>query len=598
MRVTQLFGKTVYEDSASEDMIASQILLYRAGYVRQLAAGIFSYLHLGQRSLKKIEQILREEMDAIGGAEIVMPVVHPAEIWKRTNRWYEIDQSMIRFQDRTERDMVLAMTHEEVVADLARTEIDSYKQLPKLVYQIYTKFRDEARSRCGLIRVREFTMKDSYSLDRDYEGLAKQYVNHYDAYFRIFSRMGLPVVSILSDTGMMGGRMAHEYMYLNPIGEDTVFVCTSGRYKANKEVATVRKTFAPAEPLALEKVHTPGTKTIAELAALLGVAESATAKMVFFFGEKDDKKGPIGQLVAVVVRGDMEANPIKVQKLSKVKNLRPATTEEISAAGMVAGYASPIGVAKGKAFVIVDDLVANSNNLVAGANETDYHFKNANYGRDFEADLVADVIFAYEGGPCPACADPACTLKAHRGVEVGNIFQLGTKYTEAMDATFVDNDGKRKPLIMGSYGIGVGRALACVAEHHHDDRGLVLPITVAPYEVVLVGLLESEEIAAACETLYRELRGHGVQVLFDDRDKKAASPGEKFGDADLMGIPVRITVSGRSMKNGGAEIKLRRGTDATVLPIDGVVDHVRQLVSELYAEIAGEVDKAERWSEQ
>ncbi len=595
MRFSQLFGKTVYEESTGEDHIASQILLHRAGYVRQLAAGIFSYLHLGHRSLKKIEQILREEMDGIGGSEIAMPVVHPAEIWKRTNRWYEIDQSMARFKDRTDRDMVLAMTHEEVVADLARTEIDSYKQLPKLVYQVYTKFRDEARSRCGLIRVREFTMKDSYSLDRDYEGLAKQYVNHYDAYFRIFARMGLPVVSIQSDTGMMGGRMAHEYMYLNAIGEDTVFICACNRYKANKEVATVRKTYSTAEPLPLEKVHTPDTKTIADLAALLDVPESATAKMVFFFGEKDDKKGPVGQLVAVVVRGDMEANPIKVQKLAKVKNLRPATAEEISKAGMVPGFASPIGIPAGKAFVIVDDLVANGNNFVAGANETDYHVKNANYGRDFGADLVADVIFAYEGGPCPACSDPACVLRAHRGVEVGNIFQLGTKYTEALDATFVDNDGKRKPLIMGSYGIGVGRALACVAEHCHDDRGLLLPITVAPYEVVLVGLLDSEEVQRECEALYAELRKSGFQVLYDDRDKKAASPGEKFGDADLMGIPVRVTVSGRSMKNGGAEIKLRSSSEATIVPLAETAGHVSRLVADLYREIAEGVANAETW---
>lgn len=572
MRFTNLFGKTLREDQKDAEAVSHNLLL-RAGYVRQLAAGIFSYLHFGLRSLRKIEQILREEMDRIGGDEISMPFVHPAEIWQKTKRWYDVDESLARFKDRSERDMVLAMTHEEVVADLASKEIDSYKQLPKLVYQIQSKFRDEARARGGLIRVREFTMKDSYSLDTSVAGLEKQYHAHYEAYFKIFERIGLPVIAILSDTGMMGGQVAHEYMYVTPIGEDTIFICEASGYMANKEVATIRKVAEVRDPLPLEKVLTPQKKTIAALADFLQKKPSETAKVVFFKGTVDEEE----KLILALVRGDMEVNPIKVQKLGNVMKMEPASEADIRAAKAVPGYASPIGIDREKTLVIADDLVVKTNNLVVGANEENYHLLNACHGRDYEADIRGDIIFAFEGAPCPVSEpDSGNTLRAVRGIEVGNIFQLGTKYTEALGALYMDENGRPQPIVMGSYGIGVGRLLACLCEEYNDEDGLLLPISVAPYQVHLVGLLENEETINTAEQIYQDLQAAGIEVIFDDRHKKTATPGVKFSDADLIGIPIRITVSKRSLKQDGVELKLRKATEKVVIPVDAVVTEVRK----------------------
>jgi prolyl-tRNA synthetase len=590
MKFTNLFGKTLRDDQRDADNVSYNLLL-RAGYIRQLASGIFSYLHFGQRSLKKIEQILREEMNAIGGDEICMPVVHPAEIWQKTNRWYDIDDSLVRFKDRNDRDMVLAMTHEEVVANLASSEIDTYKQLPKLVYQMFTKFRDEPRSRGGLIRVREFTMKDSYSLDRDVAGLEKQYIAHYNSYFRIFARTGLPAIAIQSDTGMMGGRVAHEYMYIAPIGEDTIFICEKSGYKANKEVATVRKVYKDIQALPLEKVHTPNKKTIAELATFLDASEDSFAKMVFFSGIVGGER----KVVVAVVRGDMEANPIKVQKLSGADKMQAATEAEISDIGAVAGYASPMNIDKTKAIVIVDDLVARTNNLVVGANEADYHYKNACYGRDYEADMVGDIISAYDGALCPISDSDDAVLQSVRGVEIGNIFQLGTKYTAALDAFFTDEDGTKKPIVMGSYGIGVGRLLSCLCEEHFDIKGLCLPISVAPYHVVIVALIDSPEIEIAATQLYHDLRAAGIEVIYDDREGKVATAGIKFSDADLIGFPIRLTVSKRSLLNGGVEFKMRRENESSILSLDQVIPTVKDKISLLFNELKEKADTAETW---
>ena len=590
MKFTNLFGKTLRDDQRDADNVSYNLLL-RAGYIRQLASGIFSYLHFGQRSLKKIEQILREEMNAIGGDEICMPVVHPAEIWQKTNRWYDIDDSLVRFKDRNDRDMVLAMTHEEVVANLASSEIDTYKQLPKLVYQMFTKFRDEPRSRGGLIRVREFTMKDSYSLDRDVAGLEKQYIAHYNSYFRIFARTGLPAIAIQSDTGMMGGRVAHEYMYIAPIGEDTIFICEKSGYKANKEVATVKKVFKDIPALPLEKVHTPNKKTIAELAAFLDASEDSFAKMVFFSGIVGGER----KVVVAVVRGDMEANPIKVQKLSGADKMQAATEAEISDIGAVAGYASPMNIDKTKAIVVVDDLVARTNNLVVGANEADYHYKNACYGRDYEADIVGDIISAYDGALCPISDTDDAVLQSVRGVEIGNIFQLGTKYTAALDAFFTDEDGTKKPIVMGSYGIGVGRLLSCLCEEHFDIKGLCLPISVAPYHVVIVALIDSPEIEIAATQLYHDMRAAGIEVIYDDREGKVATAGIKFSDADLIGFPIRLTVSKRSLLNGGVEFKMRRENESSILSLDQVIPTVQDKISLLFNELKEKADTAETW---
>ncbi|MDL1886142.1 proline--tRNA ligase, partial [Anaerolineae bacterium CFX8] len=399
--MSQLFSQTLREAPGDAE-IASHQLLLRAGFIRPLAAGIFSYLPLARRALTKIENIVREEMDAIGGQEITMPVVHPADIWKETGRWQAIGPEMGRFQDRAGRDMVLAMTHEEVVGDLVRKEIRSYRQLPALLYHIQTKWRDEPRSRAGLIRVREFTMKDSYSLDADWDGLDKQYRAHYTAYFRIYNRCGLDVIAVKSDTGMMGGRLAHEFMYLTPIGEDTLLVCDGCGYAANREVARFKKPELPHEvPLPLEKVPTPGTTTIESLAKFLELPAAKTAKAVFMMAAVSESGQDTEKFVLAIVRGDMEANETKLANAVKAKAMRPATEDEIRAAGAVPGYGSPVGVKN--ALVVVDDLIPMSPNLVGGANEEGYHFLNVTYGRDYSADVVADIAAAREGDACPEC---------------------------------------------------------------------------------------------------------------------------------------------------------------------------------------------------
>jgi prolyl-tRNA synthetase len=579
--MSKLFSQTMRE-TPSEAEIPSHQLLLRAGFIRQLAAGVFSYLPLGRRSLTKIENIIRQEMDAIDGQEVTMPVVHPAEIWQETGRWYEIDAEMGRLKDRTGRDMVLAMTHEEVVADLVRKEVHSYRQLPMMIYHIQTKWRDDPRPRAGLIRVREFTMKDSYTLDADMEGLDAQYRAHYQAYFNIFHRCGLPVIAVGSDVGMMGGSMAHEYMYLTPVGEDTIMICDSCGYASNRQIALFQKPPTPQEELlAVEKVATPDAKTIEELAAFLDIPQSKTAKAVFFTATFTDGNESREQFVFAVVRGDMELNETKLMNAIKAVELRPATEDEIIATGAVPGYASPVGLKD--ALVVVDDIIPLSPNLVAGANEDGFHLRNVNYERDYEADIVVDIAAAQEGDACPNCDG---VLKAARGVEVGNIFKLGTRYSEALGAYYLDVDGESKPVVMGSYGIGSGRLLACVAEQYHDEFGLIWPVSVAPYQVHLVvltgkGSVENMETA---EKLYADLQAEGIEVLFDDREE---SPGVKFNDADLIGVPIRITVSDRSLKSGGIEFKRRDLTDKEIIPLDEVANKIKDEIRELQKALDG-----------
>jgi prolyl-tRNA synthetase len=595
MKLSQLFGQTLREAPSDAD-VESHKLLVRAGFIRPLGAGIFSYLHLAKRSMQKIESILRDAMDRIGGQEISMPVVHPAEVWKETGRWAQIGSEMGRFKDRNDHDMVLAMTHEEVVADLVRREIQSYKQLPRLVYHIQTKWRDDPRPRAGLIRVREFTMKDSYSLDADWDGLDRQYHLHYQAYFNIYHRCGLDVVAVKSDTGIMGGKLAHEFMFLTPIGEDTLILCNACGYSANRQVARFQKMPAlPEELKAIEKVHTPACKTIEDLANLLGVPKSRTAKAVFFMATiPQDPEGlskPLWseqeQFIFAIIRGDMDLNETKLANAIGARDLRPATEDEIKAIGAVPGFASPIGLTplpKGEGpgvRVIVDDSITFSPNLVAGANETDHHLLNTNTPRDYVADIVTDIAAADEGHACPECG---CALRKERGVEVGNLFKLGTSYSEALGCTFLDKVGQQKPVIMGSYGIGVGRLLACIAEAHHDEHGLVWPITVAPFQVHLVllrgnGSPQAEETA---DKLYTDMQTAGIEVLYDDRDE---SPGVKFNDADLIGCPVRITVSERALGQGGVEMKLRQEQAKGIVPLEETVARLRSVLQSMQAEL-------------
>jgi prolyl-tRNA synthetase len=558
MRLSKLFFASLRDDPAEAEMVSHKLLV-RAGYVRQLGAGIYSMLPLGFRVQQRIEQVIREEMNAIGGQEMEMPVVHPADLWRETGRYQKIGPEMVRFKDRGGRDMVLAMTHEEVVADLLRDLVKSYRQLPAIVYHFQTKFRDEPRSRGGLIRVREFVMKDSYTLDADEESLERSYMAHYHAYERIFERLGLSTVAVGADVGIMGGSLAHEFMVLNQHGEDTLVICDACGYAANQQIAAVGKPEPPAEEQRpTEEVATPETPTIATLAAFLGVGEDRTAKATFFMTGD-------GRLVTAVVRGDFEVNETKLSNAVKaVGGLRPAQAEEIKAVGMEPGYASPIGASG--TVVVVDDLAARSPNLVAGANRHGYHLLNVNVGRDFSPDLVTDIANAREGDPCPQCGG---TVGLHKGIEVGNIFKLGTDFTEKLGATYLAEDGSRHHVIMGSYGIGLGRAMACIVESHHDDKGIAWPASIAPYpaHLVAIGAARDPAVAEAAEGLYQRLADAGVEVLYDDRDE---SPGVKFTDAELLGMPLIITLSPRSLAAGGAEVTDRASGDRSVVPIADV----------------------------
>ena len=574
MKMSQLFGQTL-RDAPAEAEVASHQLLTRAGFLRPLGAGIFTYLHLAEKTSTRIENILRDEMDIIGGQEISMPVIHPADLWKETGRWYQIGSEMGRFRDKNERDMVLAMTHEEVIADLVRKEIQSYKQLPRLLYHIQTKWRDDPRPRAGLIRVREFVMKDSYSLDVDAAGLDRQYRAHYQAYFNIFARCGIPVITVMSDVGMMGGQLAHEFMYLTPIGEDTLILCDRCGYTANRQVARFRKPEAETQtPEPMRSVATPKVATIEALAQFLKIPTSKTAKAVFFVASIAEGREEKDVFVFAVVRGDMEVNDTKLANAVKARELRPAREEEIRAVGAVPGFASPVGLSN--VLVVVDDLAARSPNLVAGANEADFHLLNVNHGRDYQAGIVTDIALAAEGHACPECGS---ALRASRGVEVGNIFKLGTRYSDSLGCTFLDRDGRSQPVVMGSYGIGVGRLLACIAEEHHDARGLIWPITVAPYQVHLVALRGGEQLA---ERLYADLRSNRIDVLYDDREE---TPGVKFADADLIGVPLRITASEKSIARGGVELKRRDGEAMTIVPEAEVIAAIKAVIEELEAAI-------------
>jgi prolyl-tRNA synthetase len=545
MRLSQLFFTSLRDDPSDAEM-ASHRLLVRAGYVRQLGSGIYSLLPLGFRVNKRVEQIIREEMDRIGSQELEMPVVHPADIWKASGRYQAIGPELTRFKDRNDRDMVLAMTHEEVIGLLLADVVKSYRQLPVMLYHFQTKWRDEPRARGGLIRVREFVMKDAYSCDRDEAGLDVSYEAQKGAYIRIFERLGLDTKIVSSDVGIMGGSQAHEFMVLNPAGEDVLVLCDACGYAANRQVArTPRTEPASEEALPREEVATPGTTTIATLAAFLGIGEDRTAKAAFFVAGD-------GRLVTAIVRGDHEVNETKLANAAgATTGLRPATVDEIKAAGMEPGYGSPVGARN--TFVVVDELVARSPNLVAGANREGYHYRNVNVGRDFTADVTADITNVQEGDPCPVCG---VRVRLENGIEVGNIFKLGTKFTDAAGAMYLGEDGREHPIVMGSYGIGVGRNVACIVEAHHDDKGIIWPAEVAPYaaHLVAIGANRDPQVAEVAERLYQLSLDAGREILYDDRDE---SPGVKFTDAELLGMPWILTVSPRSLAAGGVEVTER-----------------------------------------
>ncbi len=571
MRMSQMFGKTLRDDPSDADT-AGHRLLIRAGLVAQVAAGVYSYLPMALRSMRKIENIIRAEMNAAGAQEVLMPVIQPVELWRQSGREEAFGPTLLHLQDRRERQMVLAPTHEEAVTDLARRHVRSYRDLPINLYQVQTKLRDEARPRAGLIRVREFHMKDAYSFDVDQDGLDAAYDKMVQAYWNIFRRSGLDVVAVEADSGAMGGSDSQEYMLLAETGEDELVNCPVCGYAANVERALSRYAPPPdtGEPHDIEIIDTPNMTTIAELAEFLDIEESQTLKAVFYVHD--------GEFIFVAIRGDLDVNEVKLANALGGAELRLATDEEVKAAGIVAGSASPVGIENVRK---IGDLSATQGaNYVAGANDAHKHFRNVNYGRDFELDDVIDIAKAEEGHGCPRCDDG--TLNFSRGIEVGHVFKLGTKFSEAFAANYVTQDGEERPMFMGCYGIGVGRLLGAAIESSHDDDGIIFPANIAPYDIHLVSLNPGdEEISGAADELYNELTSAGLEVLFDDRDESA---GIKFSDADLLGMPLRATVSRRSMRDGrNAELKLRsRDRDsAKIVPIENAVQEARSLLNEL-----------------
>ncbi len=551
-RLTSYLAPTYREDPAEAESPSHRLLL-RAGFMRSLGAGIHSLLPMGLRVIQKIEAILREEMNRVGGQEVLLPVTQPAELWRESGRWDQVGAEMLRFKDRMNRDMCLAMTHEEAIVDLVRHDVKSYRQLPVLLYQLQTKFRDEPRPRGGLIRTREFTMKDAYSFHADEASLDEWYPRLYEAYERIFTRCGLKYVIVESDPGMMGGKTAHEFIAHSEIGEDTIISCAACGYSANRQVARFRRDDSSLDPMKpVEEVATPGCRTIEEVAGFLGMKKSQTAKAVFFHGEK---RG----LIFAVLRGDYEINESFLLRATGESEVRPAHPEEIASCGAVAGYASPIGVKN--AFVIADTSLTGARNLVSGANREGFHFQNVNMGRDFQPDAVAEIASAEEGAACPQCGAP---LTAKRGIEVGNIFKLGTRYSASMNATFQDANHQEHPFVMGCYGIGSGRLMATIVEQNLDKDGIIWPISVAPFQCAVV--LANEQGRDKLGEVERILAASGIEALVDDRDLRA---GVKFKDADLMGMPLRVTL-GRKIAEGIAEVRVRATGETSETPIENL----------------------------
>ena len=562
MRWSQAFIPTLRDDPADAEAVSHKLMV-RAGLVRQLSAGIYVYLPQGQRAIDKVNAILRQEMNAIGGQEITMPVLHPAEIWQQSGRWGTIEE-MFRLQDRNQRDFCLGMTHEEVVAWLASKEIHSYRDLPQIWYQIQMKERDEARPRSGVLRTREFLMKDSYTLDTDEAGLDKAYDLHKDAYIRIFNRCGLKFYVVESDTGMMGGTGAHEFMAPSPAGEDEVAICQGCGYAANAELARSRSPIPPFPPWdSKEEIPTPDAKSIAEVSALLGISAELTIKSLFYVGSD----GPF----MVLVRGDQQVHEKKLLRLKG--EFRPAHPDEVRAfLGASVGSVGPVGAK----VPIVADEVLREGVYVCGANRDGFHLRGVCPGKDFTVVTYADLHVARTGDTCPQCAT---SLKVEPVIEVGNIFKLGTKYSVPLRAVYLDEHGKERPIVMGSYGIGPARIIAAAIEQNHDENGIIWPWAIAPTEVHLLPVnVKNQGQMRAAEGLDRELGEAGFEVLLDDRDER---PGVKFKDADLLGLPIRITVGALLAKEGMVEVRLRKeGKDEKVPPSE-VLQKVRTMADRL-----------------
>ena len=575
MRLSKMYVRTLRELPAEAE-IPSHILLLRTGMIRKLASGIYGFMPLGWRSLHKIENIIREEMDKSGAQEILMSAIQPAELWEESGRWSAYGPELWRIKDRNGRDFCLGPTHEEIFTDIVRDGVSSYRQLPLNLYQIQHKYRDEARPRFGLMRSREFIMKDAYSFDKDQEGLDKSYDDMYDAYTRIFTRCGLTFRPVEADSGAIGGNASHEFTALSEVGESDIAYCESCSMAANVEKAACRDAEPSAESeamLELQEVHTPGTKTIEEVAGFLNIDKTKTIKALLF--EKYDEDGKADGYVAAFVRGDRDLNMIKLVNALNIPEHAIAFADESkleATIGAVGGFTGPIGLHD--CTVVVDSELVGLKNLCAGACKLDHHILNVNYGRDYEGDIVTDLKVLKEGDPCPVCGAP---IKHTRGIEVGQVFKLGTKYSKAMNAIYKDENQQDHPLVMGCYGIGVSRTLAAVIEQHHDEDGIIWPVSVAPYHAIVTLVKpKDEEQAKLAEEIYQSLLVAGVEAVIDDRDER---PGVKFKDADLLGFPIRITV-GKRAGEGIVEYKLRRDSEKSELSVAEAIENAIKLVNE------------------
>jgi prolyl-tRNA synthetase len=570
MRYSQYFIPTLKETPADAEVVSHQLML-RAGMIRRVAAGIYNYLPLGLRSVRKVENIVREEMNRAGAIELLMPMVTPAELWQESGRWEKYGPELRRIRDRKEAEFCLGPTHEEVITDIVRREVRSYRQLPLNLYQVQTKFRDEIRPRFGLMRGREFIMKDAYSFDVDETAANGSYEKMYQAYRRIFERCGLRFRSVEADSGAIGGSFSHEFMVLADSGEDAIVSCSACDYAANMEKAESRPAREPkgGEPLPLEKVATPEMKTIADVARFLGLPEEETIKTLVYSDGGN-------QTAMALLRGDHELNEIKLKNALGWDDVQMATEEEIlRITGSPVGFLGPVGL-KVKVPVIADLAVQGLVNCVIGANERDMHYRNAVLGRDFTVDRCLDIRNVAVGDGCTRCASGVMEL--WRGIEVGHVFKLGTKYSESMHATYLDADGKEQTLFMGCYGIGIGRTVAAAIEQNHDDNGIIFPIPIAPFHCIVSALNMKEDLVReASEEIYRRLSDAGVEVLLDDRDER---PGFKFKDADLIGIPLRIVVGSKNLADGKVELKERRSGEVSLLSIDEAVERVTTAVAE------------------
>lgn len=566
MRTSQLYAPTLRETPAEAEVASHQLML-RAGMLRKAAGGIYTYLPLAWRVLRKIEAIVREEMDLKGGQELLMPIIQPAEMWHETGRWDVYGDEMFRLKDRHKRDFCLGPTHEEMITTLVRTDVKSYRQLPLMLYQIQNKYRDEIRPRFGLMRGREFIMKDLYSFDRDEAGLDVSYAKMYEAYSRVFTRCGLRFRAVEADGGAIGGSGTHEFMVIADSGEAAIVYCPSCAYAANVEKATTVQE-GPSTEIEQERaiVSTPGAKTIADLAAYLQISAAKTIKAVAY----ETEKGP----VLALVRGDHEVNEIKVKNALDCLTLAMASDETIQSGGGVAGYMGPIGL-KGWT-VLVDPAVMQMRNAVVGANQVDAHWQNVCPERDFTPDQVVDMRLVQEGDACPHCST---AMAAARGIEVGQVFKLFTKYSEALKATFLDENGKEKPMVMGCYGIGVSRTMAAAIEQHYDGDGIIWPVAIAPFQVAVIPVNAKDPAQLEqAEAVYAALTQAGVEVVLDDR---AERPGVKFKDADLIGYPLRIVIGPKTLQEGMLEVKSRRDGEMRLVPKDDYLGVIQQWLKEL-----------------